>query len=1057
MLQTTVGKTLVNDALPPELRRDDLVLDKKGMNELLNQLASTHPESYREVMKRLTAIGARISTESGGYSFGPEHLRKAKVAQQMAADLRLKLGGVIDSQSLTPQQRREMIIRHTGRAAENQIKAVYDESLAEDNPLAMQVKSGARGNPAGLASLRGIGDLLYTDQKDEPIPLPVMHSYSEGLTPAEYWAATYGARKGLLATKFAVQDSGYLGKQLNQISHRMIVVGDEDPRAHNPSAPRGLPVDTEDPDNVGTLLAHDVGGYKRNTVLNRKILEELKRDGQDRILVRSPVVGGAPDGGLYSRDVGVRERGTLPGQGEPVGVTAAQALSEPLNQGQLSAKHSGGVAGQEKAVGGFQSIEQLIQVPKTFKGGAAHSTVDGRVQRIEPAPAGGQYVWIEGQRHYVGHGYQVHVKRGDDVEAGDVLSEGWPNPATIVEHKGIGEGRRYFVDSFCKAMRAAGMKVNRRNVEVLSRGLINHVRLTDETDENVPDDVVPYGRLEHGYQPRDDASRNVPAALRNQYLEEPVLHYSIGTKIRPSVIKELGQFGVKEVVAHPEPPPFQPEMIRGMANLAHDEDFITRMYGSGLKSSFLDAVHRGMSSDEAGTSFVPGLARAVDFGHVGKVQTPAPGKMPEDPNVAKKKNSLNALALKQPTAAPSFSRWGSLFNVGKSASDLRAAVILVKEAIEPMPAAPKMQPPKMPQPQQHMQPPPQQHMQPQMPQQQHVQPSQPQPGNYYQGQPVSYASGTYEEPQMPEPQAPQGFAGQALETANDLSDYGMYGGMLHGAATRLPGAPASLAGLGARGVGAGLRGAGNVAAAGSLAFGGSGAVGQGMYNAGQAAGQWGQRAGQAGQAVNTAFGSMANSYRPLAATGRVLGGVANVAGKAYTPLAVAQGAYTDLTGGAEALEGSNAEAARNQRDLFSTSEWRNNPGQNLMKGLSQLNPWNVVKGGLGNMQHAGEWALGYGGQLGTSPQKMLGIKPSQYMTTDQIVNNRADLESAISKSRATTPEQAAQARQQLEDYITAHTDPSQRQSSQPSWGWNDAINSAYDQAWQKRLQQAAGA
>jgi len=74
-------------------------------------------------------------------------------------------------------------------------------------------------------------------------------------------------------------------------------------------------------------------------------LKHLKRLGKNRILVRSPLVGGSPSGGIYARDVGIRETGKLPGRGEQVGLQAAQALSEPISQGQLSAKHSGGVAG----------------------------------------------------------------------------------------------------------------------------------------------------------------------------------------------------------------------------------------------------------------------------------------------------------------------------------------------------------------------------------------------------------------------------------------------------------------------------------------------------------------------------------------------------------------------------------------------------------------------------------------------------------------------------------------------------------------------------------------
>jgi len=491
-----------------------------------------------------------------------------------------------------------------------QIKDILAQADKDKNPLALQVLSGTRGKPMNLTSLLG-SDLLYSDHRDEVIPIPVLRSYSEGMSPEEYWAGTYGARRGIIATKFATQEAGFLSKQLNQAGHRLVVVDDDDKKNF---ANRGMIVDTDDEDNEGSLLARDAGPYKRNTPLTPKILKHLKRLGKSRILVRSPLVGGSPSGGIYARDVGIRETGKLPGRGEQVGLQAAQALSEPISQGQLSAKHSGGVAGQEKAVGGFQYINQLIQVPKKMQGGAAHAELDGRVQRIEDAPAGGKYVTINDKQHFVGSGFDLAVKPGQDVEAGDLISSGIPNPALIVQHKGVGEGRRYFVNEFRKAMASSGMRGHRRNIELLARGLINHVKMTDETDDHAPDDVVPYSTLEHTYKPRSDSNLLGPKKAVGQYLEKPVLHYTIGTKVRPSMLKDLEEFGVKELSVHKNPPPFQPHMVRGMYQLQHDPDWMTQMYGSGLKKSLLNSVARGGKSEERGSSFVPSLAAGTDFG-----------------------------------------------------------------------------------------------------------------------------------------------------------------------------------------------------------------------------------------------------------------------------------------------------------------------------------------------------------------------------------------------------------------------------------------------------------
>jgi hypothetical protein len=85
------------------------------------------------------------------------------------------------------------------------------------------------------------------------------------------------------------------------------------------------------------------------------------------------------------------------------------------------------------------------------------------------------------------------------------------------------------------------------------------------------------------------------------------------------MIKNFKEFGINDVTVHKNPPPFQPHFVRGLENLQHDPDWMTRMLGSNLKKSTLNAVHRGAVSDENSTSYVPSLAKGVDFGRKGQV------------------------------------------------------------------------------------------------------------------------------------------------------------------------------------------------------------------------------------------------------------------------------------------------------------------------------------------------------------------------------------------------------------------------------------------------------
>lgn len=617
MLQTTLGQLLINEALPEDLRDYNRVLTKKDMAKLATTLAEKHPEKYRQVMKRLHDIGHEAAYTTNGLSFGLKDIKPTLAARSTQLKVQKALAGILADKSLDDKTRAAKILKLAGDAQRTLVDEVYKEAEGQDNPLAHQVKGVSRGNKFSLNSLIG-ADMQYVDHKNEPIPIPVLRGYGQGLRPVEYFAGAFGTRKGVMDLKTATADAGFFGKQLSQMTHRLLVTGDDDDDQDRAATAheRGYPTDVDDVDNEGALLARDVGPYKRNTVLTPKILKDIKEMGISDILVRSPLVGGPEDGGVYARDVGYREKGRLPPVGDYVGVAAAQALSEPVTQAQISSKHSGGVGGAS-AIGGFKAINALVQVPKKYPGGAAHAQVDGTVQEIRPAPQGGFYVQINGQDHYVPTDREIAVKKGQTLEAGDVLSDGMPNPAEIVRHKGIGEGRRYFVQSMRQVLQNSNVSPHRRNIELLARGLVNHVRMTDEYGDHVPDEVVPYSMLERNWTPRSGSVTGAPKSFMGHYLERPVLHYSIGTKIGKNVVDNLQKYGINNIEAHKEPPPFQPEMIRGMANISNDQDWMTRMLGSYQEKGLMNSVHRGLKSDTAGSSFVPALARGEHFGVTG--------------------------------------------------------------------------------------------------------------------------------------------------------------------------------------------------------------------------------------------------------------------------------------------------------------------------------------------------------------------------------------------------------------------------------------------------------
>jgi len=606
-VKTTVGQLLINDILPPDMRDYDRPINKKTIKTVLREVAKRYPEQYNEIAKKMMDLGAEVVTTYGREaSISLDSLTVGPKAQKIRDELRSGVNRILNS-PLTDEQKNERVIKLLGKRADDLRKLNFQEQLDLRNALAMQVNSGARGNPIQF-SQTNIGDLLVADHKGNPVPIPLLNSYAEGLDPVEYWAGSYGARKGMVDLKFATPKGGFLGKQLALASHRLLVTEDDCGTVN------GIPVDADDPDNVGSILAAPAGGFKANTIIDTKAAKRIGRDGKE-IIVRSPLTCQARDG-VCARCVGVREKGKLPEIGDNVGVAAAQAISEPITQSAISSKHTGGVVGAGPTAGGFDAINQLVQVPRTFMGGAAIAQTDGTVEGIEKAPQGGHFIIVRGVKHYVAPEFDPTVVPGDKIEAGDVLSEGLPNPSEVVKYKGIGAGRWHFMNNFRNTLKATKIDANRRNIELLTRGLINHARIVDSdgTTDMLPDDVVEFSTLTREYQPRTGTKPMRPKSAVGMYLEEPIFQYSIGTKITPRIAAEINKRGLKTVKAHSDEPMFAPEMVRAMETLGYNEDWMVRLGGFHLKKNLLQSVHRGLGAAQHSESFIPSLAQTTEFG-----------------------------------------------------------------------------------------------------------------------------------------------------------------------------------------------------------------------------------------------------------------------------------------------------------------------------------------------------------------------------------------------------------------------------------------------------------
>lgn len=604
MFVGSAGQIALNAVLPRQLRDLNRVWNKKTVEDVLTQVAKQNPDKYKDIAVELIELSKIGMAYSGGFPFGVLDLLPSRYKDKYKKEIDELAVRYLDNK--VPDMQDEELAEKFAEINSKYFDLVLDELKKEQNPVYKLVEGGIRGNPTILKRLK-FAEGTYPDTWGRYIPYPIFNNFSEGLEPAEYWAAGYGSKQGIVTTKLAPRDAGDFYKQMMRVTHRLIVLTKDGPEV---GEYRGMPVDANDPDNIGAVLAAPVAGLRAGTLITPEILDKLRSKKIKKILVKSPIAGGPPDG-IYGVAAGARD-GSFPAPGTLVGLEAAQAIGERVSQMSVGKKHLGAIS---KGIGTATDVlKQLISVPKNY-GGATHSEEEGKIEKIEPAPAGGKYVYINGKKFYVGSQEQLLHKVGDYVEAGDVLSTGLPNPAMFVKYKGVGEGRRLFTELFLKTFRELGMPAHRRNTELLARGLINLVVFNRKYNGYYTGDIVQYNALEHGWKPRLGTKTLPVKSARDYYLEVPVLHYTIGTKITPSVIKTLQEYNIDRIAVNPDPPPFDGILIRALDVLSYDPDWLTRFLGAYQKRNLQEAAMLGGVSEKyKTTSFVPSLAEGTYFG-----------------------------------------------------------------------------------------------------------------------------------------------------------------------------------------------------------------------------------------------------------------------------------------------------------------------------------------------------------------------------------------------------------------------------------------------------------
>ena len=502
LFETTPGRLLFEEALPEgytaRFGHIDKPIKKKEMGEIVEVLSDNFINA--EVADSLDAIKAicyRYASQSG-LTVSIDDVKTPASKKEMLEGYEKQAENVENQFKrgiITDGERRQQEVSIWSEATDK-VKDEMEKAFKAQvtNPVYMMIDSGARGNMTQMRQIAGMRGLVANPRGDM-IPRPIKRNFREGLETLEYFIATPGARKGLVDTALRTADSGYLTRRLVDVAQELIVREDDcgtalgvwienvQPDTANRKSyvetklyGRALAVDTTLGD--GTVIA-------RNTIVGDELMEALRDDTSfNRVRVRSVLTCDAELGVCalcYGRSLASGKPIEL---GEAVGVIAAQSIGEPGTQLTMRTFHTGGVAGKDIA-GGLPRVVELFEA-RTPKGSARLARATGVIRIGEDEGKGIPVNVVDdaGEEHLVllPTGSRPIVKDGQEVSAGQAITDGPFDPKEIMEIKGIRETQTYIVEEVQKVYRDQGVSIHDKHIELIVRQMTRRVSVQETGD-----------------------------------------------------------------------------------------------------------------------------------------------------------------------------------------------------------------------------------------------------------------------------------------------------------------------------------------------------------------------------------------------------------------------------------------------------------------------------------------------------------------------------------------------------------------------------------------------
>ncbi|MBD8523425.1 DNA-directed RNA polymerase subunit beta' [Lysinibacillus sp. FSL R7-0073] len=397
---------------------------------------------------------------------------------------------------ITEDERYDRVIS-SWSAAKDEIQAKLMKSLEKTNPIFMMSDSGARGNASNFTQLAGMRGLM-ANPAGRIIELPIKSSFREGLTVLEYFISTHGARKGLADTALKTADSGYLTRRLVDVAQDVIV------REDDCGTDRGLTIGAlmEGTELIEALDERIVGRHTKKTIfhpetgevilnkdglIDQDVARAIIEAGIEEVTIRSAFTCNTKHGvckKCYGMNLATGEKVEV---GEAVGIIAAQSIGEPGTQLTMRTFHTGGVAGDD-ITQGLPRIQEIFEA-RNPKGQSVISEIAGTVSDITEIREGLKEITVQGdvetRKYQAPYNARLKVIEGDNVERGQVLTEGSIDPKQLLKVKDVSTVQEYLLKEVQKVYRMQGVEIGDKHIEVMVRQMLRKVRVIEAGDTDL--------------------------------------------------------------------------------------------------------------------------------------------------------------------------------------------------------------------------------------------------------------------------------------------------------------------------------------------------------------------------------------------------------------------------------------------------------------------------------------------------------------------------------------------------------------------------------------------